>query len=193
MLEDSLRQLTTKASSSPPPPTPTRVQKMRTKQLLTPVSCHFVGQIKCPHATSFLFVIGRAEFLYLCVQKKKLPQDLHLCCLSLPPLLSKKTSAFPSSYCLKDFFFFQNESIFFHSHVSLIFSFRENVELLLSASGYEGVILHWSTEDKGINVCWSSSHDQQLGNCFRRCYWQLTHCLVEFISFIFFLQNFADF
>lgn len=62
--------------------------------------------------------------------------------------------------------------------VSLIFSFRDNAELLLSTSGYDGVILHWSTGAKEIKVCCGNLHAKHPGvfPLPRRKYNSKLHC-----------------
>lgn len=85
----------------------------------------------------------------------------------------RKSSAFPSSHCLRDsfLFFFQNKSIVFLSlTVSFIFSFRQNVELFLSTSGYEAPVLRSSTRYKRMKFCCRNPRDVQPGNCFRKRY-----------------------
>lgn len=104
----------------------------------------------------------------------------------LPPLLSKKSSAFSVSLLPEGFFFsFKTRAHSSSLTVALIFRFIENVKLLFSTWGYEGVILHTNTGDKGIKACCSNPHDKRLGNCFRKCDRQLIRCLVELISWLF--------
>lgn len=67
--------------------------------------------------------------------------------------------------------------------VLLIFGFRQNVELLLSTTGDEALVSRSCAGDDGIKSCCSKPRDEQLGNCFRKCYWQLIHCLVWWYLF----------
>lgn len=45
----------------------------------------------------------------------------------------------------------------------LIFSSRDNAELLLGTSGYDGVILRWSTGAKEIKDCFGNLHAKHAG------------------------------
>lgn len=104
------------------------------------------------YVSPFLIVIG--IFVSLCEKKKRVTR---LCFLWLLPLLSKKSSA---SYCLKDFFF-KTRASSSSLAVSLIFSFRQNVELLLSTSGYAAPVFRSCIGDKGIKVCCSKPRDEK--------------------------------
>lgn len=117
-----------------------------------PVTRHFlryVHQTNCAFIPSWYTCVVIAAFLYL---GASVWQDF--CFLQFLPLLSKKSSAFPSSSCLKDFFFFLFKTRAYSPslYVSLIFSFRQNVELLLSTPGYEALVLRSCTGDKGIKA-----------------------------------------
>lgn len=61
------------------------------------------------------------------------------------------------------FFLPKTKAHFSRLAVSLTFSFRDNAELLLGTSGYDGVILRWSTGAKEIKVCCGNLHAKHPG------------------------------
>lgn len=109
----------------------------------------------------FLLVANRADYLSIC-------QNEQNSILLLPPL-SKKSFVLPSFYCLEAniIIFFstpKTKAHFSRLTVSLIFSFRDNAELLLNTSGYDGVILRRSTGAMEIKVCCGNLHAKHLGD-----------------------------
>lgn len=112
----------------------------------------------CPCAHPFLLVAGTAEFLSFCQNEQNW--------IWLPTPLSKKSSVLPSPYCPEAniiFFLPKTKAHFSRLAVSLTFSFRDNAELLLGTSGYDGVILRWSTGAKEIKVCCGNLHAKHPG------------------------------
>lgn len=85
-----------------------------------------VHQRVCPRVSTFFFVSGRGGFLLL----SKYVTRLHLCCLQLLPLLSKKKFCFPIFILPEGFFFhfpFVKQQHILLLSLSLLYSVSERM------------------------------------------------------------------